>query len=107
MLYITYLPKSKGEPVGERKINQMLKWYADLTGDKYSVISAPGYLSRTASSTTDFLRELRMLLSSKSKRKIGFLNGMNGHHTTLGGTNTIIDENNGQLCSFNFDQIKL
>ena len=42
MLYIAYLPKPKGDHVDQRKVHKILKWYTKLTGDKYSIIAAPG-----------------------------------------------------------------
>ncbi len=107
MLYIAYLPKSKGEPVEERKINKILKWYTNLTGEEYSIIAAPGYLSKTDNSIECFLQGLSAILTKRFTRKIGFLNGMNGHYKITGGTNTIIDEHNKKLSLFDFEQIKL
>lgn len=107
MLYIIYLPKSKGDAINERKLNRLLKWYADLTREKYSIIAAPGYLSKTRNSIGLFLRELSNLLTNGYKRKIGFLNGMNGHYIITGGSSAIIDEHNSQLSLYNFDQIKI
>lgn len=106
MLYIAYLPKSKGEHITERKVNRILKWYTNLTGNKYSIIASPGYLSTTNSSIDIFLRELSCVLTAGFNRRIGFLNGMNGHYNTSSGS-TIIDEHNRKLGLYNFNQIVL
>lgn len=106
MLYIAYLPKTKGEHITERKVNRILKWYTNLTGNKYSIIASPGYFSTTNSSIDLYLRELSGVLTAGFNRRIGFLNGMNGHHNTISGS-TIIDEHNKKLGLYNFNQIVL
>lgn len=107
MLYIAYLPKVKGENLEDRKINNVLDWYMSKTNYEYSVIAAPGYLSTTASSIDTFVKELSEILANGSnKTKIGFLNGMNGHHTTSNG-NIIIEEHHKKMSVYNFEQIIL
>lgn len=107
MLYIAYLPKVKGENVEDRKVNNVLGWYMSKTNYEYSVIAAPGYLSTTDSSIDTFVKELSEILANGSnKTKIGFLNGMNGHHTTSSGK-IIIEEHHKKMSVNNFEQIIL
>lgn len=107
MLYIAYLPKSKGEDVGDRKVNNILYWYMSKTNYEYSVIAAPGYLSTTENTIDTFVKELSDILAKGSnKTKIGFLNGMNGHHTTSSGK-IIIEEHYKKMSVYNFEQIIL
>lgn len=107
MLYIAYLPKVKGEHIEERKVNNVLDWYMSKTNYEYSVIAAPGYLSTTENTIDTFVKELSKILANGSnKTKIGFLNGMNGHHTTSSG-NRIIEEHHKKMSAYNFEQIIL
>ena len=112
MLYIAYLPKPKGELYDDRKIHKILTWYTKLTQDKYSIIAAPGYFSTTDASIEDYLFELTRLLTNDGdvavgNRKIGFLNGMNGHYNTTSGKNSIIAEHNKHLGGSEFGRIQL
>lgn len=107
MLYIAYLPKYKGEEKEQRKVNNILKWYAELTREKYSIVAAPGYLSKTSYTIGIYLHELSRLLTDNYNRKIGLLNGMNGHYKITSSQNTIIEEHNAQLSNHSFKQIQL
>lgn len=107
MLYIAYLPKPKGEHVDQRKVHKILKWYTKLTGDKYSIIAAPGYLSKTDHTIGVYLHELSGLLTDNFNRRIGLLNGMNGHYKITNSPHTIIEEHNAQLSNHSFAQIQL
>lgn len=107
MLYIAYLPKIKGEDIQHRKVNKVLDWYMSKTNYEYSVIAAPGYLSTTENTIDTFIKELSKILANGSnKTKIGFLNGMNGHHATSNG-NIIIEEHYKKMSVYNFEQIIL
>lgn len=105
-MYIAYLPKPAGEKVDKRKVNKFLQWYSAVTKDKYSIIAVPGYLSQAVSSIETYLQNLKEILAKKQKRKIGFLNGVNGHLSAAGG-GIILDEHNKRLSTYNFDKIKL
>ena len=106
MLYIAYLPKSKGEKLEERKVNKILNWYMSTTSNDYSVISAPGYFSTSENTIDNFVKNLGVMFNNKNdkKVKIGFLSGMNGHYYTTNG-NQIIKICNDVLKKHNFEQI--
>ena len=107
MLYIAYLPKTKGEPKESRKINCILDWYMSITEYQYSVIAAPGYLSRGENTIKEYIKNLSDILTNGSQNiKIGFLNGMNGHYISTSG-NIIIDEHNDNLSHNHFERIIL
>ena len=74
--------------------------------------NAPGYFSTTESSISSYLNELTTLLTAGGKvelkkRKIGFLNGMNGHYQITKGANTIIEEHNIQISNLKLTRIQL
>lgn len=72
-MYIAYLPKSKGEKLKDRKINNFLEFYVNSSSNDYSVISAPGYMSTSQSTTKKYLNSLSDILNTaKEKLKSGF-----------------------------------
>lgn len=105
-MYIAYLPKIKGEKVEDRKLNNFLNFYIKNSNNKYSVIAAPGYLSTGPTTIDKYLTNLGKILNQKHMTKIGFLNGMNGHHNNCSGI-TILKNHNDLLSKSGFEQIKL
>ncbi len=106
MLYIAYLPKPMREAETDRKILRFLKWYVSTSTNEYSIISAPGYLSRGEYRINQFLRKLsRILVKRKGSTYLGILNGMNGHHYANGSNKTILEVHNDRLTAHNFQRI--
>jgi len=79
-LYTVYLPKVKGESLLDRKINILFKEFSQglscICNGKYTVISSPGYLSRSDKEIENFFTHLSDILLGTSI-SLGFLKGMN------------------------------
>lgn len=79
-LYTVYLPKVKGESVRDRKINNLFKEFSRglscICDGKYTIISSPGYLSRSDKEIENYFTHLSGILSGTSI-SIGYLKGMN------------------------------
>lgn len=83
-LYTVYLPKVKGERLLDRKINILFKEFSQglscICNGKYTVISSPGYLSRSDKEIENFFTHLSDILLGTSI-SLGFLKGMNSLDT--------------------------
>lgn len=109
MIYIIYLPKSKGEDKKDRKINLILEKYSKFTNYENSIISSPGYMSRRSSSIGKYLLNLEKILTDSKKKntEIGLLNGMNGHYPLNKLGTTIREEHINLFSKYHFSEIEM
>ena len=104
MLYIVYLPKKEKEDIKDRKLNKILENYSKSTKYENSIISSPGYMSKTTTTISDYLNKLSVLVAKK-KIYYGIFNGMNGHHNCQGFS--ILDRHKLEMKKYGFVNISI
>ncbi len=77
-IFTLYIPKKKGAST-DFPIIQVIKSYIKSVKQNHIIVLAPGYLSKTQTTTDCFVKEMETAFSAKtSKHSIAVFNGMNG-----------------------------
>lgn len=104
MLYIVYLPKKEKEKIKDRKVNKMLEIYSKVTNYQNSIIASPGYMSKTAATISNYLKNLSNIVTN-GRIYYGIFNGMNGNHNCQGVS--ILDRHQQEMKKYNFININI